>query len=154
MGQPHTYLARIEWINGNPDKPFHYRDYCRNHTIMWPSKISIEASADPHYRGDQSAPNPEDLFVGSVSSCHMLTFLAECARVGISPVSYVDDAVATMELAEGVMKITKVELNPKVKFETNVDQALFFELHEKSHHSCFIANSVSCQIVVSPTLVG
>ena len=95
------------------------------------------------FHGDSSRHNPEDLLVVSLSTCHMLTYLAEAARAGIHVVAYSDEASGTMQLKDGKMRFTEVSLRPQVVVAKDSDPAQAQRLHEKAHEHCFIANSVS-----------
>jgi organic hydroperoxide reductase OsmC/OhrA len=105
------------------------------------------------FKGDSSKHNPEDLFVAALSTCHLLSYLALCARSKISVVAYEDDAVGTMELTpDGGGKFTEVVLRPRVTIGSG-DLDLAVKLHERAHHYCFIANSVSCAVRNEPEVV-
>ncbi len=74
----------------------------------------LRGSADPHFLGDGSAYNPEDMLVAALSACHLLSYLAECARAGIAVVAYEDDARGEMALIDGAVRFREVVLRPKV----------------------------------------
>jgi len=90
--------------------------------------------------------------VAALSSCHMLTFLAICARKRITVESYEDDAVGLLEKDGGKLWMTRVTLKPRVRFApgTEVDAATLADAHHKSHEECFIANSVKTDVTVEP----
>jgi organic hydroperoxide reductase OsmC/OhrA len=97
--------------------------------------------------------DPEEAFVASISSCHMLTFLYLAAKQGFQIDSYEDEAVGLISKNErGVPWISSVALNPKIiyggdKIPTPADQE---QLHHVAHEQCFIANSVKTEIAVNP----
>ncbi len=96
--------------------------------------------------------DPEEAFVASISSCHMLWFLSIAAKRGISVKSYIDDAIGTMgKNNQGQLAMLTVELRPKVTLidEQTLDFSLAEKLHSQAHKQCFIANSVHTQIHVS-----
>ena len=135
-------------------RAFDYDAYSRNHWWVFKGDERIEASAAAQFLGDPKKMDPEDAFVASLSSCHMLTFLAICSRKGLSVESYSDEAVGFLEKDEvGKLVITRVELHPKVCFSGDVEVSndLLRELHERSHHECFLANSVKTEIT---TIIG
>ena len=111
----------------------------------------MEATAAPVYLGNPKLVDPEEAFVASLSSCHMLTFLAIACKKKFLLDEYVDDAVGHMEKnANGKMAITRVELHPKLKFSGEkqpTDQELD-EMHHMAHDQCFIANSVTTKVSV------
>ena len=129
--------------------PFTYETYSRDHEIAFKDGAQKwNASASPHYKGDGSKADPEDLLVAALSSCHMLSFLAIAAKKRLTVQSYEDDAVGFLENEGGKLWITRVTLRPKVAI--NADPALLAEIHHLAHEACFIANSVKTDIKVEP----
>lgn len=152
-GKVHEYASRLVWEGNKGDGTSNYETYGRQYRIVMPGKADIVGSADPQFRGDAALHNPEDLFVAALSTCHLLSYLALCARKKISVVSYEDDAVGTMELTpDGGGKFIDVVLHPRVTIASG-DLDLAVALHERAHHYCFIANSVSCSVRNEPTVV-
>lgn len=100
---------------------------------------------------DPAAVDPEEAFVASVSSCHMLWFLDFARRAGLVVEAYEDDAVGEMTKNEdGNLWISRVALRPRVTWAKGPDAGGEAALHQKAHHACFIANSVKTEIVVEP----
>jgi organic hydroperoxide reductase OsmC/OhrA len=117
-----------------------------------PNKVAIEASSDPAFRGDPTRHNPEELFVASLSSCHMLWYLHLCSTNGIVVTGYVDDALGTMEESpQGDGRFTDVLLRPRVTIGAGGDVALAKRLHDDAHRFCFIANSVNFPVRCEPS---
>lgn len=135
-------------------------------TVAWDA-----ASASDHYRWildngaevvgtppqDAGEParfvDPEEGFVGSLSSCHLLSFLTAAAKAGFQVTHYEDDAVGILDKNEqGRIAVTRVLLQPMVTFggdrKPTIDELR--QLHEKANRDCFIANSVKTQIIVEP----
>jgi organic hydroperoxide reductase OsmC/OhrA len=110
------------------------------------AKASIEGSADPSYRGDTARVNPEELFVASVASCHLLTYLALAVRARMDVISYADDAEGIMQMVGDKMKVTDVILRPSIVLGAGADLDKAQALHDQAHKQCFIANSVTCDI--------
>lgn len=148
LGCMSNHTARIAWQAAGQGSG--YEQYSRDHRIEWGTGSSVSASAAPEYRGNPELPNPEELLVGALSSCHMLTFLAVCARKNTPVASYVDDATGVLERGEnGRMQITRVTLRPRVEFAGEPpDRATLVQLHAQAHRGCFIANSVTTQVDV------
>ena len=145
------HKVKISWARG--DKAFTYKTYGRDHLWTFENKAVVQASAAPAYLGNPDCVDPEAAFVAALSSCHMLTFLAVCARKNITVESYHDDAVGFLEKnASGKLAINRVELRPHIQFggETTPEPAVLADLHDQAHHGCFIANSVLTQITVVP----
>ena len=153
MAQIHHFSARVSWTGAAKGSTSSYESYSRDHLIEVPGKPPLAGSADKVFRGDSSRHNPEDLLVMSLSTCHMLTYLADAARAGVQVVGYSDDASGTMQMQLGKMRFTEVSLRPQVLIAKGGDPAQARRLHEKAHEHCFVANSVnfpvSCDARVS-----
>jgi len=133
--------------------PFEYQKYSRDHTWKFDGGHEMQASAAPAYLGNPKLVDPEEAFVASISSCHMLTFLAIAAKKKFVLDEYVDEAVGHMEKnAEGKMAITRVVLRQKTKFsgDKQPTQQELDEMNHMSHDQCFIASSVKTEITVEP----
>jgi organic hydroperoxide reductase OsmC/OhrA len=125
-----------------------------NHEIASAGKSAvIAASSDPAFRGDASRYNPEELFVGSLSACHMLWVLHLCADAGIVVASYSDQAAGVMiEEADGSGRFTEVVLRPRmaVTDESRIGEVI--ALHDRARQLCFLANSVRCPVRHEPVV--
>jgi len=145
------HRADITWDLGTGD--FTYETYPREHTWRFPDGPEVAASAAPEFLGKPECVDPEQAFVASVSSCHMLTFLAIAARKRLRVERYTDAAVGHLEKnAEGRLAVTRVELRPVITWggDTIPDAEAIAKMHESAHKNCFIANSVLTEIVVLP----
>lgn len=139
---PHTYRGVATWTGAAQGGTTSYDAYSREYTFAIAGKPLLHGSADRAFRGDPALHNPEDLLLCALSTCHMLSWLARCARAGIVVTAYRDEASGTMAFAEGNMRFTGVLLRPRATIATgDVERAL--ALHEKAHADCFIANSVN-----------
>ena len=135
------------WQRG--ERPFRYEAYAREHETFFAGGTSLVLSAAAQYRGDAKLPNPEDLLVAALSSCHMLSFLAIAAKRGFVVDAYEDDAVGTLAVnADGRLAMTTCVLRPTVRFEGPIDRAELDALHDEAHHACFIATSVHTAVTV------
>ena len=149
------HVAVIDWKRET--ESFKYEDYNRAHVWRFESGITINASSAPAFLGTPDRVDPEEAFVASVSACHMLTFLAICARRGLVVDSYIDEAAGYLEKNDaGKLVITRVDLTPRITFAGEPPSTeLLNRLHEYSHRECFIANSVRSEIVIrSPDRTG
>jgi organic hydroperoxide reductase OsmC/OhrA len=145
------HTATIEWRRETPD--FNYETYNRDHDWSFDAGITVRASANPSYLGAESYVDPEEAFVASLSSCHMLTFLALAAKKRYIVDDYLDHAVGILDKdAAGRLAMTKVTLRPRVAFsgEKIPGAEELRQLHDRAHHHCFIANSVKTEVVVEP----
>lgn len=153
MAQIHHFSAKLNWTGAAKGTTSSYETYSRDYLIEVPGKPPLAGSADKVFRGDSSRHNPEDLLVMSLSSCHMLTYLAEAARAGVHVVAYSDEASGTMQMLNGKMRFTEVSLRPQVVIAVGGDLPQAKRLHVLAHEHCFIANSVnfpvSCDAHVS-----
>lgn len=144
----HDYAIKVEWTGNEGDGTLNYRFYSRNHTIHAAGKYDgINGSSDPSFFGDISRYNPEDLFLSSLSACHMLWYLHLCSVHKIVVIDYVDHATGTMEEAEnGSGRFTEITLHPVVTITdpNSIEQAN--KLHEEANKMCFIANSCNFKI--------
>jgi organic hydroperoxide reductase OsmC/OhrA len=149
------HRATITWKRETPT--FAYESYNRDHDWSFDAGITIRASATPAYLGNENCIDPEEAFVASLSSCHMLTFLAIATRKKHVVDSYTDDAVGLLEKdASGRLAITHVTLRPEVRLggENLPTIEELRRLHDQAHHACFIANSVKTEVTVEPQEVG
>ena len=101
----HDYKARLVWDGNLGEGTSTYTGYGRKYRVQFDGKPDLTGSADPIFRGDANIYNPEDLFVASLSSCHLLSYLALCARSKINVIAYEDDAIGTMVLLFGILAI-------------------------------------------------
>jgi organic hydroperoxide reductase OsmC/OhrA len=147
----HEYAARLVWDGNTGTGTATYAGYGRQHRVLIDGKPEIEGSADPMFRGDANRLNPEDLFLAAIATCHMLSYLALCAREGVNVVAYEDDVRGTLEFdGRGGGKFTEVVLRPQVTITAESDRELAHHLHEKAHEQCYIAASCSVPIVHEP----
>lgn len=143
----HHYAAALTWTGNRGRGTAQYDDYGREFSVRVEGKPELLGSADPGFRGDAARHNPEDLLLVAISSCHMLSYLALCARHRISVVAYSDDATATMALSpDGSGRFTSAMLHPRVVVEDAAQVERATALHERAHALCFIANSCNFPI--------
>ncbi|MDG9669822.1 OsmC family protein [Hahella sp. CR1] len=147
------YFATVRWLRGAQD--FVSNQYSRVHEWEFDGGVRVPASASPHivplpYSVAENV-DPEEAFVASLSSCHMLFFLAYAAKRKFVVDSYEDSAIGVLAKNEqGVMMMTQVRLRPRVEFSGSVKPTHeeLEALHHCAHESCFIANSVKTEVVV------
>ena len=143
----HHYNTTLKWTGNTGQGTVHYRKYERSYIVKIKNKPDLLGSADPAFRGDSTKYNPEELFLASLSSCHMLWYLHLCSSEGIIVTQYIDHAIGTMnERADGSGYFTEVTLKPDVVVskKENIERAN--ALHKKANEMCFIANSVNFPI--------
>ncbi len=146
------YDACVTWYRG--DQPFNDNEYSRGHTWSFDGGLSIPASSSPNVVplpfSVAENVDPEEAFVASISSCHMLFFLSLAAARGIVVDHYSDNATGLMEKRpDGKTAMTKVILRPNASYSGDdlPDREQLERLHHRAHELCFIANSVTADIV-------
>ena len=143
----HEYRATTSWRRTSED--FTYDTYNRAHEVTFGGGETVPWSAAPEFKGDAGRVNPEEAFVASLSSCHMLTFLALAARKRWTVDVYTDAASGVMERnSQGKYWVSRVTLRPKVTFsgERQPSTEEISALHHAAHDNCFVANSVTSDV--------
>jgi len=130
------HRARVVWAGTKAD--------LRAHRVELAGETLL-GSTMPENGGDPDRADPEQLFVGSLSSCHMLWFIALARGRRLRVTAYADDPVGTLE--DG--RITRVVLAPLVEFEEDPGAAILAELHHEAHEHCYLAASVNFPIEVA-----
>lgn len=150
------YTANLRWQR-QPLEAFADSRYSRRHQIAFDGGTVIAGSSSPRVvplpMSDASAVDPEEMFVASLASCHLLWFLALAAARGLRVESYNDEAHGIMaKNADGRLAMTQVTLRPQVQFigERQPDARELAEIHHQAHERCFIANSVKSEVRVEP----
>ena len=150
-------FASVEWKRDE----YTFRDnrYSRVHTWRFDGGAEVRASSSPHIvpepMSDATAVDPEEAFVASLSSCHMLWFLSIAAKRGFVVDEYVDKAVGVMGRGdEGKLVMLEVRLQPATSWDGNdlPTDVEVEEMHQQAHEECFIANSVRTKVSVQPSM--
>ena len=142
-GREHLYAATLDWTGAKAGPVRDYKSYSREFRARIAGKPELTGSADPTYLGDAKLHNPEDLLLISLAACHMLSYLALCARDKIAVTAYRDGATGTMAIADGKMRFVSVTLHPQVVIADPAKLERARALHGEAHTACFIANSVN-----------
>jgi organic hydroperoxide reductase OsmC/OhrA len=151
------YTAEVRWIRG--DQVFTDNRYSREHRWRFDGGIEVPASSSPQVVAKpfsvENAVDPEEAFVASLSSCHMLWFLSLAAKEGLVVDTYVDAAEGVMgKNSDGRLAMLTVTLRPRVAFggarQPNAEE--IGRLHHRAHDACFIANSVRTDVRCEPQL--
>lgn len=149
------YTAELSWICDDTD--FLANRYSRRHAITFDGGHCMPASSSPSVVpepfSDATAVDPEEAFVASLSSCHMLWFLSIAVKRRRIVDAYRDTPVGVMEKnSEGRLAMTRVTLRPEVRWAEGhtPDAKELHRLHHLAHQRCFIAQSVKSEIVVEP----
>lgn len=149
------YTAEVLWTR--EEQPFTDSCYSRRHRWRFDGGAEVAGSASPQHvavpMSDPAAIDPEEAFVVSLASCHMLFFLAIAAKRGFRIDRYVDAASGVLEPdREGRMAMTVVTLHPEVTFsgERLPTRSAIDQIHRESHEQCYIANSVKSEVRCEP----
>ena len=149
-----TYTATIRWSRDGA-QGFTKGQYSRAHEWAFDGGAVVPASASPHIVpapwSDAAGVDPEEAFVASLASCHMLFVLDFARRAGFVVDSYADEAEGVLgKRADGRMAMTRVTLRPRIAWGgvKMPDAVAIADLHHQAHEACFIANSVTTEVVV------
>jgi len=149
-----TYTATIRWTR-DPSTDFARGQYSRAHSWEFDGGLTVPATPSPHIVpapwNDPKGVDPEEAFVASLSSCHMLFFVDYARRAGFVVESYVDEAQGILEKRDdGKTAMTRVILRPRVVYSgaNPPTPEEVEELHHRAHDACFIANSVTTEVTI------
>ena len=147
------HTATVSWVRDGAR--FTDNRYSRAHAWRFDGGVEVPGSSSPHSvplpYSRTDAVDPEEAFVASISSCHMLWFLSIAAKRGFTVDDYVDDAEGFLERdAEGRTSVTRVNLRPAISWsgERKPSSRDIAAIHEEAHHACYIANSVKTAIAI------
>lgn len=150
-----NHHATVRWSSDSPED-FAKGHYSRAHEWAFDGGQVVRASSSPSVvrepLSDAFGVDPEEAFLASVASCHMLWFLDYARRAGLAVATYKDAAEAALEECDDKRyRITRVTLHPRIGWAGDApDDAVLNELHRKAHDSCFIANSITAEVAVEP----
>ena len=154
-----VYTAEIVWTRGDADFPS--GRYSRKHMLRFDGGIDVPGSSSPQVVplpwSEAAAVDPEEAFVASLSSCHMLWFLSIAGKRKFCVDSYTDKASGVMaKNAGGRLAMTVVTLRPDVVFsgERVPTRAELYALHHEAHEECFIASSVKTEVRCEPVIAS
>jgi organic hydroperoxide reductase OsmC/OhrA len=153
-----AYTATIRWRRTG-DGDFTKGQYSRAHEWAFDGGVTVPASASPYVVpapwSDPAGVDPEEAFIASLASCHMLFFVDFARRDGLAIDSYTDQAEGVLEKrSDGKMAMTRVTLRPRIAWGgARPDEAAIADLHHRAHEACFIANSVVTAVTVEHSAV-
>lgn len=153
-GREHRYEATLVWTGAGAGPTTDYKAYSREYRVEIAGKPALTGSADPAYLGDPKLHNPEELLLAALSACHMLSYLALCARDKIAVTAYRDEAQGTMAIKDGKMRFTSAMLHPQVTIVDSDKLERAKALHAQAHTGCFIASSVNFPVENEATVMA
>jgi organic hydroperoxide reductase OsmC/OhrA len=136
-----SYITGLEWKGG------------KTGCLSSEGRPHIQVSSPPEFKGDAGNWTPEDLFVGTVEMCQMLTFLALAQKHQLPVVSYRSTARGTLEFVDGAYRFTHVVVTPTVVIEELATEAEALNLLNEAHKRCLIANSITASVEVNATVL-
>jgi peroxiredoxin-like protein len=136
----YTYHTSVKWTEQ------------RKGVISSAGKPDIQVATPPEFKGHDGIWSPEDLFVASVNTCVMMTFLAMAERAGLAFTSYESAAEGKLELVEGKLQFTAITLKPAITLPAHADAAKAKELMEKAEANCLVSNSIKARVSLEATI--
>ena len=139
-------------------KSFHYKakttwSSARRGMLSAAGKPNIIVGSPPEFKGEPDVWAPEELLVGSLNTCMMLTFLTLAQRQGLTPVGYESEAEGLLDNVEGKYHFTEVTIRPRVTLKSEAELELARKSMESVDAHCFIANSINARITLTPEFV-
>ncbi len=136
-------------------KTFRYRasttlTSARRGELTASGKPNVVVGSPPEFKGQPDNWSPEELLVGALNTCLMLTFLTLAQGKGVTPVEYVSDAEGLLENVEGKYRITAIAVHPRVTLKHDGDLAPARTVMESVEAHCFISNSITAKIALTP----
>lgn len=146
-----SFSAQVRWERN--EAPFRGGQYSRGHQWSFDGGQVVPASSSPHIvplpHSVAANVDPEEAYVAALSSCHMLFFLSLAAEGGLIVDSYIDESTGVLEKSGGALRVTRVDLRPRVVYaEEGPGPGIEQALHHRAHAMCFLANSVHTVITV------
>jgi len=144
----HAYPFLLTWTGNTLQE-----GYTRDGEASAAGKATIPVSSAAEYAGSAQRWNPEDMLGAALANCHMLTFLALCAKARVEVTRYEDRAESILDTVEKVTWVTEIHLKPTIRVARGTSKAKVEELFQKAHKYCFVANSIKSKVVMAPQVV-
>lgn len=145
MSQAYPFF--LSWSGNTLSDP-----YSRDAVASAAGKTPIPLSSAAEYAGNGARWNPEDLLGTALATCHMLTFLALCAKTRTEILGYEDHAESLLDTLDKVTSIVEIRLRPTIRVAKGTDTAKVKDLFEKAHKYCFVANSIRSKVTMEPDI--
>ena len=130
------YRAKTSWASA------------RRGVLSAAGKPHVIVGSPPEFKGEPDIWAPEELLVGSVNTCMMLTFLSLAQARGLTPVSYESEAEGILENVEGKYRFTHVTVRPHVTLKDEAEIEAARKIMEGVEAQCFISNSINAKVEV------
>jgi len=115
-------------------------------------KETLTISSPPEFKGSPGFWTPEDMFVGAIETCQLLTFLALAKRSNLTVLSYRSAASGVLEFLEGSYRFTRVTITPEIEVAGPVEEIEVLNLVSQAHRQCLVSNSISAAVIVDPKI--
>ncbi len=135
----YSYPTSVQWIGE------------KKGTMTVTGKPSVEVATPPEFKGHEGIWSPEDLFVASVNSCIMTTFLAFADRAGLGFEKFESEAEGLLEFVDGKFLFTKIVIRPRVTLRSGEDKGKAEEILHKAERNCLVSNSIRTEVILEPT---
>ena len=122
----------------------------RRGTLSAAGRPDVTVGSPPEFKGDGDVWSPEELLIGSLNTCLLLTFLTLAQARGLQPVAYESEADGLVENIEGKYQVSQITVRPRVTLATNADLELARTVMERVEPQCFISNSLKSKVTLSP----
>ena len=154
MDVDHRYELTLEWQGNTGSGTSGYRAYSRVGELRVDGKPSLGVSADTPFHGDADRWNPEDMLIGALAECHLLSYLYVATLHGVVVTAYTDAATGTMvSTSDGGGHFTEVTLHPRVTVADSSMVETARAIHEEASATCYIASSVNFPVRHEPTIL-
>jgi organic hydroperoxide reductase OsmC/OhrA len=142
----HEFPLQLRWEGSTAS------EYTRDAVASTAGKQDIAVSSASSYGGNDTRWNPEDLLGASLSTCHMLTFLALAKKVRLDVRGYEDRVTVMLDTVDKVTRVTKIRLAPTIRVAPGTNADKVREMFEKAHKYCFIGQSITSEVLMEPTI--
>ncbi len=137
----YTYRTSTEWAGA------------RAGLLSSNGKPSVRVSSPPEFKGETGVWTPEDLFVASVETCHMATFMSFAARRSLAVKSYKSHSNGVLEFVDGDYRFTRIVIFPTIVVDSSASEKEVHAILREAHTHCLVTNSIASIVEVNPTIV-
>jgi organic hydroperoxide reductase OsmC/OhrA len=115
-----------------------------------PGKPEVDVGSPPEFKGEPGVWAPEELLVGALNACLMLTFVSFAQNKGVQFVAYESAAEGLLENVDGKYRITEVSVQPSLVLKSQADLEVARAIMDKVEENCFISNSIVAKVKLAP----
>lgn len=139
----HTYKVDLNWEEGR-------KGFVKSPEL----NSSIEVATPPDFpKGIEGIWSPEHLFVASVKSCFMTTFLAIAENSKLEFNSLKAHAIGKVDKVEGHYMITEISLTAIVEISDINRKDRAGRVLVMSEKACLISNSIKTKVNFKPEVI-